>query len=174
VHVRVRPIRLLTVEREEPLPLSKFIQSTPCHDNRSAHDNKDDCNDDNGINIGGDDSRKDGMHTTFPISQNNEEGGEVLAAAEVITHATRTSGELAMRWPLWHSTTPEAAILFGYNKGENVYAGLRQRVTLLKGALQKPDGYKSILQQSEETLNADQVFKIRNKCAFRYKHTKLQ
>ena len=91
MHVRVRPIRLLTVEREEPLPLSKLIQSTPCHDNRSAHDNKDDCNDDNGINIGGDNSRKDGMHTTFPISQNNEEGGEVLAAAEVTMHTTRTS-----------------------------------------------------------------------------------
>ena len=64
----------------------------------------------------------------------------------------------------WDS--PEAAKLFGFNEGEDVYSKLEERVTLLKGALQKPDGYKSILQHSEETLTADQVFKIRNKCVF--------
>jgi len=64
----------------------------------------------------------------------------------------------------WDS--PEAAKLFGFNEGEDVYSKLEERVTLLKGSLQKPDGYKSILQHSEETLTADQVFKIRNKCVF--------
>ena len=64
----------------------------------------------------------------------------------------------------WDS--PEAAKLFGFNKGEDVCSKLGERVTLLKRALEKPDGYKSILQRSEDTLNADQVFKIRNKCVF--------
>ena len=106
----------------------------------------------------------------FPITQNNEEGSEVLAVAEVTLHTTWTSvgagdevATLAQHQSkpvYWNSS--ETAI-----KGENVYAGLRQRVTLLEWALQKPDGYKSILQPSDETLNADQVFKItRNKCVF--------
>ena len=56
-------------------------------------------------------------------------------------------------------------LLFGFNQREDVYAGLRQRVKLLKGALQKPDGYNAIIQNSEETLHDDQVFQIRNKCA---------
>ena len=43
---------------------------------------------------------------------------------------------------------------------------LGERVTLLKGAIQKQDGYKTILQHSNEELSADQVFKIRNKCVF--------
>jgi hypothetical protein len=47
-----------------------------------------------------------------------------------------------------------------------VYNKLGERATLLKEALQKPDGYYSILQCSEETLTVDQVFKIRNKCVF--------
>ncbi len=29
------------------------------------------------------------MHTMFPITQNNEEGSEVLAVAEVTLHTTR-------------------------------------------------------------------------------------
>ena len=90
-----------------------------------THNNKDNCDDDDDVNIGGDDGRKDGMH--------------ILAAAEVTPHTTRTdvgAGALAQHHSkpvYWDST--ESAILFGFNKGENVYAGLRQRVTLLKRAL---------------------------------------
>ena len=64
----------------------------------------------------------------------------------------------------WDS--PEAAKLFGFNEEEDVYNKLGERDTLLKGAIQKPDGYKTILQHCNEALNADQVFKIRNKCVF--------
>jgi hypothetical protein len=64
----------------------------------------------------------------------------------------------------WDS--PEAEIPFGFNEGEDVCVRLKQRVTLLKQALQKPDGYKAILQHAHETLNTNQVFKIRNKCVF--------
>ena len=76
VHVRIRPIRLSTAEREESLPLSKSLKLPARCDNRNAHDNKDDSNDDDGINTGGD-RGDDGMHPTFPITQNNGEGGEV-------------------------------------------------------------------------------------------------
>jgi len=55
-------------KREESLPLSNSIQSTPCCDNCGAHDNKDDCDDNDGINIGSNKGRKDGMHATFPIT----------------------------------------------------------------------------------------------------------
>ena len=68
VHGRVRLIRQSMAEREESLPLSNLIQSTPCCNNRGTHDNKDDCDDNNGINIGSNDGRKDGMRTTFPIT----------------------------------------------------------------------------------------------------------
>ena len=64
----------------------------------------------------------------------------------------------------WDST--EAAKLFGFNKGEDMYNKLGERVTLLKGAIQKPDGYKTILHHCNKALDADQVFKIRNKCVF--------
>ncbi len=61
---------------------------------------------------------------------------------------------------------PKAAILFVFNEGEDVYVRLKERMTLLKRALQKPDGYKAILQRAHKTLNANQVFQIRNKCVF--------
>jgi hypothetical protein len=76
-------------KQEESLPRSKLLQSTPCHNNHNTHDNKDGCDDGNGINFGGDDGRHVGVHTTtFPITQNNEEVSEVLAAAEVTPHIT--------------------------------------------------------------------------------------
>ena len=80
----------------------------------------------------------------------------------------RRSGAALSNKPVYWDL-PEAAKLCGFNKGEDVNNKLGERVTLLKGALQlqKPDRYnKSILQRSEETLNTDQVFKIRNKCVF--------
>ncbi len=39
-------------------------------------------------------------------------------------------------------------------------------MTLLKQTLQQPDGSKAIFQHAHETLNANQVFQIRNKCVF--------
>ena len=47
-----------------------------------------------------------------------------------------------------------------------MYAGLKERLTLLKGALQKPDDYKSILHHGGETLHSDQILQIRNTCVF--------
>jgi hypothetical protein len=64
----------------------------------------------------------------------------------------------------WDST--EAVRLFGFNKGEDVYKGLEKQVTLLKGAIQIPNGYMAIPQHPHEALHADQVFKIRYKCVY--------
>ncbi len=78
------------------------------------------------------------MHTKCQITQDYEEGGEVLAAAEVTMHRARirmgVANEVAnlaqLKIKPVYLDSPEVAVLFGINKG-------RQRVTLLKGALQK-------------------------------------
>ncbi len=103
------------------MPLSKLPHPTSRCDNRTAHDIKDNCDNNDGINIGSD-RGDDGMHPTFfPITQNNGEGGEVLALAEVTPHRTRSGmgayDEVAAAnnklMSYWDS--PEAAILFGFN-----------------------------------------------------------
>jgi hypothetical protein len=131
VHVRVRPVRLLTAEREESLPLLKLLQSTAHCDNRNNDS-------DGGDNV---------MHPKFTIYQNNDEGGDIPAdVAEVTPHKTRSSVGAGNKVTglVQQKSKPiywdSAAILFGFDEGEDVYAGLRQRVTLLKGAIQKPDG----------------------------------
>ena len=94
-----------------------------------------------------------------------EEGGGNLAPIAVTPHRKIRGGVTLSNKPdYWDSS--EAAKLFGLNQGEDVHNKLGERVALLKGAIQKPDGYKTILQHSNEALNVDQVFKIRNKCVF--------
>jgi hypothetical protein len=156
VHVRAGPIRLSTAEREVTLPLSILLQSTDQRpNNRSDHGNTDNPNDGNENNAGGN-GRGGG----------EEEGSGNSGPIAVTPHRMIRRGGVALSNKPVYCDSPEAAKLFGFNEGEDVYNKLGERVTLLKGALQKPDGYKSILQCSEETLNADQVFKIRNKCVF--------
>jgi hypothetical protein len=53
----------------------------------------------------------------------------------------RGGGTLSNEPVYWDSS--EAAKLFGFNQGEDVHNKLGERVTLLKGAIQKPDGYKT-------------------------------
>ena len=151
VHVRARPIRLSTAERDVTRPLSIMPQST----DHGIEGNQNDGNENNACSNGG--------------GGGEEEGGDNLGPIAVVTpHRIIQRGDVSLgnsnKPVYWDS--PEAAILFGFNEGDDVYNKLGERVTLLKGALQKPDGYKSILQRSEEPLNADQVFKIRNKCVF--------
>ncbi len=50
-HVRVRPIRLSAAEREESLPLSNLPESNALSIKRNARDNKDDSDDDDGLNM---------------------------------------------------------------------------------------------------------------------------
>jgi hypothetical protein len=141
--------------------------STAQHDNHNVSGgNNNDCKDNNNHGdvrdsniIGGD---GDAMH--------NGSEKQVPAAAEVTPHQTQRMAENvdeASTKPVYWNL-PEAAKLFGFNydEGDNVYNGLVDRCELLRGVLRRPNGYKLIIQQSDEPLLDNQVFQIRNKCVF--------
>jgi hypothetical protein len=140
----------------QSLTITKPQSTDQRPNNRSDHGNGDNPNDGNENNAGGSGGgggEEEGGDDSGPIA--------VVSPPRMIQRGGVALSNISVYWD-----SPEAAKLFGFNEGDNVYNKLEERVTLLKGALQKPDGYKSILQRSEETLNADQVFKIRNKCVF--------
>jgi hypothetical protein len=65
----------------------------------------------------------------------------------------------------WESM--EAANLFGFEYGDDVYVGVQKRIQLLSDALNLYDGYKHIVEGEGEGLSEYQVFNIRNKSLYR-------
>jgi hypothetical protein len=140
VHVRARPIRLSTAECKEAQPLSTLLESTAQRpDNHRAHDNKD-----NQIVAmkttllakGGGGSEDKGGDNLASDAHNQggggeEEGSDNLAPAEVTPHKISRCTVRDCSKPLYLDSL-EAAILFGFNEGEDVYVRLKQRVTFLK------------------------------------------
>ncbi len=157
VHGRASLIRLSTAKRKMTQPLSILPQSTDQRpNNRSDHGNKDNPNDGNKNKSGGNGGGGGGEE---------ESGGNLGPIAVTPYRMIRRGGVSLSNKPVYWDS-PEVAKLFGFNKGEDVYNKLGERVTLLKGAIQKPGGYKTTLQHCNEALNADQVSKIRDKCVF--------
>ena len=60
----------------------------------------------------------------------------------------------------------EAANLFGFEYGDDVYVGVQKRIQLLSDALNLYDGYKNIVEGEGEGLSEYQVFNIRNKSLY--------
>ena len=60
----------------------------------------------------------------------------------------------------------EAANLFGFEYGDDVYVGIQKRIQLLSDALNLYDGYKNIVEGEGEGLSEFQVFNIRNKALY--------
>jgi hypothetical protein len=88
---------------------------------------------------------------------------------EMVTAAADgdAGGAMPLRPLFWES--PEAAKLFGfnYNSGEDVLVGLRERVYMLSDVLQLCEGYKRVVDHSEEwPLSPEQICYLRNKCLY--------
>jgi hypothetical protein len=103
-------------------------QSTDQRPNNSSdHGNKDNPNDSTKNNAGGNGGGGGDV----------EEGGGNLGPIAVVTPHSRIirRGGVALSNKPVYWDSPKAAKLFGFNKGEDVYNKLGERVTLLKGAL---------------------------------------
>ena len=64
----------------------------------------------------------------------------------------------------WESS--EAAKLFGFEPGDDVYDGVKKKKNLLTDALNLVDGYKSIVDGEGEDLSEQRVFNMRNKALY--------
>ena len=64
----------------------------------------------------------------------------------------------------WESK--EAANLFGFQYGDDVYEGLEQRIQLLSDSVNQFHGYRSIVEGEGEGLSEYQIFNIRNKPSY--------
>lgn len=97
-----------------------------------------------------------------------------VAEAEVVTPAKATTqsteetmdatdanavAEVNSRSIYWESS--EAAKLFGFDHGDDVYVGLQNRIKLLSGAISNCHGYRDIVDGGGENLSLQQFFDLR-------------
>ena len=89
-----------------------------------------------------------------------------IAAATTTTALTTLSTVTKGVSIYWSSS--EAAKLFGFPMGTNVYRSLQDRIDLLEEATLSVNGYKQLLLSSnnEQPMSEKQIFKFRHKCLF--------
>jgi hypothetical protein len=64
----------------------------------------------------------------------------------------------------WES--PEAAILFGFEHGDDVVEGLHERINILKYAVNTCNGYRNIVDVHGEDLSHHEIFDLRSKSLY--------
>ena len=110
MHVRVRPIRLLTAEREELLPLHDLLKGNNNDDTNYNSDNSHSKESESNV-IGGNGSHRDNSESN--VMPNNGEN-QIPAANEMTPLQIRCTGEVideAQNKPVYWGS-PEAAKLF--------------------------------------------------------------
>ena len=67
--------------------------------------------------------------------------------------------------PIWWEST-DAAILFGFEHGDDVMSGLEDRIKLLKYAVNTCYGYRKVVVGDGEGLSHNQIFELRTKSMY--------
>jgi hypothetical protein len=131
------------------------------------------------------DDSNDALNVVTPAKATTESPEETMdatdanAEAEVVTPAKATTEwtegtmdstdanaevEVNSRSIYWESS--EAAKLFGFDHGDDVYVGLQNRIKLLSGAISTCHGYRDIVDGGGENLSLQQVFDLRVRAVY--------
>jgi len=129
-------------------------------------------------------STNNNANITTPTNNNNEDGMEGSAdppttrtnpttnnnvppsdgGSEIVTQ--NTNQQNAQRPIFWQSERAAELFGFSYDDGEDVYEGLKKRIDLFTKVLNQPDGWKEVVDKSDEHLSSHGMHKIKNKCIF--------
>ena len=106
-------------------------------------------------------------NSTTTNNNDNDNNDNVSSADGGSETGTQNTNQHNAQRPIyWQSERAAELFGFSFDDGEDVYEGLKQRIDLFTKVLNHPDGWKEVVDRSDEHLSSHGLYKIRNKCIF--------